>query len=813
MKQLSTTIFMVHMPDVERMRTVLHRQNKNPPTYSDNVEFYLNSVHVRKIIPSSDALLARFESFWQWVVLFSAPSSSNPLPLVALKRVHDQQLKNIEAGLVSGAPQECLELLYIFVVNFVTPHSDRSLAFFYSPDRFPVDQMYILINDPEMKAASAKNKELLPKWRAKRGTSHVESLHRLSNKLLAGSFMSSVLAWNKISQFDTENNIKCGIANRGNKDWGTFRHERLQYIWELAERCGFANPLAGFNPIPAGYTSQEHFNVDYSGNTPADTTTPRESFAAGGPSSVEGGPSAAPGGADLDDDDTQLDDDAQALNSMMRPDEPSPPSFNALGDGEPVDAGEPGSTPPAAMSTPAPAAPALATSSAPSPAALAARPSPPVAPTSAPAAGDGDQAGAGTALVPLGVLVPGSTPPAAMSTPAPAAPALPTSSAPSPAALAARPSPPSETAAASRPSPLPASLQRVVTMSQLVGTVAGAVPRSGPGSHQRAPDMSPARRAASVADGTSPLRGRRTLTMGDLAQPVTSKAERVYFFANVEHHRRGSQIDWIAFGAEWNNEAALRNSAATSASPDSDTWFNITSAGHLQNFQTEFVKQAAVIAASREAVMAAASGAAGAASASDPRARGTKRSASTTAVAPTSASGASVAAPIAADVAPTVKERRRQLCAAAAARTAAAALLPVAPTAAPYQPASAGTPLPSAAAPPFFSYPGMQPSPWPPSFQVQWPPHGIVPTSSGPGPQFLSQPPQDLAPPERSSKRRGAPAVPKTCSRCHRFFGGAKQQGFVHMPLNRGEATLLFCTKDNVNLLPLTGDEANGAAQ
>ena len=141
MKKLSTTIFRVHMPDVDIMRGVLHRQKKMPPAYDDNVEFYLNSVHVRKIIPTSDELLARFQLFWSWVQFHSAPALSNPLPLEALKRVHDQQLLNIQAGYVSGAPStKCLELLNspAHVYDFVTPHTNYySLAFYLFTRSFP----------------------------------------------------------------------------------------------------------------------------------------------------------------------------------------------------------------------------------------------------------------------------------------------------------------------------------------------------------------------------------------------------------------------------------------------------------------------------------------------------------------------------------------------------------------------------------------------------------------------------------------------------------------------------------------------------
>ena len=99
------------MSDVYFMRGVLHRQNKTPPAYADNIEFYLNSVHVRKYIPSPEALLVRFKKFWAWVVINSAPTLSNPLPLVALEAVHMQQLINIGKGFVSGAPFTIFQLL------------------------------------------------------------------------------------------------------------------------------------------------------------------------------------------------------------------------------------------------------------------------------------------------------------------------------------------------------------------------------------------------------------------------------------------------------------------------------------------------------------------------------------------------------------------------------------------------------------------------------------------------------------------------------------------------------------------------------
>ena len=105
MKRLSKTLFMVHMPDVNNMRAILHRQEKPSPTYEENELLYLNSVHVRKYIPPRSILRQRFDLFWEWVVLRSDSTEGlkDPLPYNALKKIHDQQLKYIGEGLISGA--------------------------------------------------------------------------------------------------------------------------------------------------------------------------------------------------------------------------------------------------------------------------------------------------------------------------------------------------------------------------------------------------------------------------------------------------------------------------------------------------------------------------------------------------------------------------------------------------------------------------------------------------------------------------------------------------------------------------------------
>jgi len=102
MKRVSMHMFFVYMRDVDHMRQVRHSQGKTLPTYDEDPQFYLNSVHVRKFIPSPEVLTTSMKVFWQWVLLRANPALDNPLPLEPLKRVFDRQMKYIAEGLISG---------------------------------------------------------------------------------------------------------------------------------------------------------------------------------------------------------------------------------------------------------------------------------------------------------------------------------------------------------------------------------------------------------------------------------------------------------------------------------------------------------------------------------------------------------------------------------------------------------------------------------------------------------------------------------------------------------------------------------------
>ena len=518
------------------------------------------------------------------------------------------------------------------------------------PDAEPVENMYININAEDIARARANGNDLLPRWRSKRGTSHVESLHRLTNKLLAGSCMSAELAGHKISQFDTENNIKCGIANRGDKDWGFFRHERLQYIFDLAARNGFANPLPGFKAIPSDYTSTEHFNVNYIGNLVGVSPESLAAAAAGSASAPEITPSTAH--ADDEAAGADLDEVAEALQ-LMAP----PPLFSPDASGEEGPVGD------VAAMTPndSAAAPASSVLAPPVPASLPMRP----------LASDQPVALALTSSpVPIPAAIDATSPNDSTAAPASASLAL-----PAPFVPAALPTPllaptPSRLPA-SLPSLLPASLQAVrSSSSQFTSSVGAAVQPYGNGSHQRpaAPSLSPQQLAALVLSGSSQKKGGRALCMADLAQPVHTTAERHYFSSNIFTYLNGNSTDFNLFCGAWNTEVDLRIAATTQVVTNLDECLYHKSPGHLKAYHDTVVQRQLLVQTETQALFA------GAAAASDGRvpAGGGVRSAIGSAAAAAAAAHVSTSANDILEVAPTAdvatanraarlfKRRRRQ---------------------------------------------------------------------------------------------------------------------------------------------------------
>jgi len=568
--------------------------------------------------------------------------------------------------------------------------------------------------------------------------------------------MSPALAGNKISQFDTENNIKCGITNRGDFDFGTFRHEKLQYIYDIAVRCGLENPLPGFRPIPSGCSTLERFGVDYVANMGADISEESltAALAAGGPSAAEAPPSTDPG-----DDDAGLDDIGEALQvagllPFLVDDvaDLAEGAANAVSSIDSVSAMPGGS---AAVATPVPPA------TLPSSPLLAALHSS----TQLPAPSQNASRPAEVA--------------------APALPFSPPSSSPPPAAQPARPVSAASQSAARAPSfSLPASLQAVRLSSslgpRLSSSVGASVQSVGAGTHHRSSSSSPYELALAALNGTPLRTGGQPLTITDMQRPVRTRAEKEYFFASTMKYQKGGSLDFDAFNGAWNREALGRMTSATRIDSDLESQFHFTNAGLLRDFWNEAAKARLMVDAEVNALTEPA--AADVASGAD-------------AIPPTSKRRA--------DMRVDARERARARTTSAAAAAAAAAAGSVPSSS---QVLNPSTPAATYVHPygPYFQSPyGLASSPvFPPGFSVsphQQPQHALhafdpsrfMPLNLQmlallqPQPPPAPHPPPAAPPPPEhqqpgSGPGRGGLGIKRTCSKCRFPLAGSREKGDVH---------------------------------
>lgn len=465
--------------------------------------------------------------------------------------------------------------------------------------------MYICVNQGAIDAAVAARKTPpLPVYRAIRGTSHVESSHVGSNALLSGSCMSTELAGHKITQYDAEKNISAGIKNIGHRDFGTFRHERLQHIYDVATMCGVRDPLPGFNPIPADYSSPERFHVHYVAVLPSVTEEVVAAMAAaGGAASVSDQSSLPIPGTDIDSDDAVDDEFAFLVNvpSTTVPERDSAlasiaapahvPSFSAVEAAPPPSVlGATAGAAQAQAASPAQAAPA------PDPSSLPAAGATPISVHVSPFLSDlGSAAGAATQAQ-------AGTPAQAASAPAPPL-ALPAAG-PAAQARAGAPAP-------SRAAPVSSSGNHGVFSAHLVAiqdsnaagrnlpvTVARLLPPDKVTARDRLPSGSEpglqgiAAQAMATATGAPSVAStRRRLTMADLSGPVRTAAETALFHRLCNEFTHGATIDFDGFAARW-NDIVTRQNLATSVVIPRDEQLKLKLPQHLQKYNNSLLAAA-----------------------------------------------------------------------------------------------------------------------------------------------------------------------------------------------------------------------------
>lgn len=125
------------------------------------------------------------------------------------------------------------------------------------PDPCSVEKMHICVNE------AAALKGTLRHWKTVRSSSQLESYHKRSNRVLAcGGTKSAKLSGHLLSIFDHCNNIRAGVTNKGDTDFGMYDHQLLDAVKVLYADRGWADPLPLYKGLPAGYTSNERFGVD-----------------------------------------------------------------------------------------------------------------------------------------------------------------------------------------------------------------------------------------------------------------------------------------------------------------------------------------------------------------------------------------------------------------------------------------------------------------------------------------------------------------------------------------------------------------------
>jgi hypothetical protein len=91
--------------------------------------------------------------------------------------------------------------------------------------------MYYQNNTVEYYKRKAKGvKYPLPVWRTSRSTSHLEAFHRTLQPHFVGKQMSADLFNDLWTNFVFTTNVKAGIRNRGETNWGTQALEYLEHL-------------------------------------------------------------------------------------------------------------------------------------------------------------------------------------------------------------------------------------------------------------------------------------------------------------------------------------------------------------------------------------------------------------------------------------------------------------------------------------------------------------------------------------------------------------------------------------------------------
>eukprot|EP00798_Chlamydomonas_sp_ICE-L_P008886 gene8883-3765_t len=213
--KISAALYDLHHPDVEKVKAHLHVARDMSwvdikSKWDEDASYWRSNPSIRKSVPGPQQLRTRLDGAIMWLLNHDIDATIKS----EMSRVHQNQLKLVDMGLFS--------------------------------DPCDVEGMYVTVNQRAIDAAGeAGTVAPLPIYKTWRSSCQLKSSHRLSNMLLKGSCKGAQLSGIFISQHDFQNNVKAGIVNRGDVDYGTYCHERLQHLKDyLLGTMGLADLMA-----------------------------------------------------------------------------------------------------------------------------------------------------------------------------------------------------------------------------------------------------------------------------------------------------------------------------------------------------------------------------------------------------------------------------------------------------------------------------------------------------------------------------------------------------------------------------------------
>jgi hypothetical protein len=205
---MSRAFFVPNQDDLKAILQVCERKNQDLASLTDE---YLSS-HVRKLIPDPETLYTRVSATLQSFYEVRDEKTNKLLLTEDVKELCDSLLQHVKKGLLCSC--DAVQSLF---------HASRVFAGCFSdPVGIPLYQVMFTDSDG------------LPVYKCARGTNNCENIHAHLISLFRGSNVGVPMVDAVLRKYRYEKNIRAGVANRGEFDYGTYDYSLLHQINELA---------------------------------------------------------------------------------------------------------------------------------------------------------------------------------------------------------------------------------------------------------------------------------------------------------------------------------------------------------------------------------------------------------------------------------------------------------------------------------------------------------------------------------------------------------------------------------------------------